>query len=93
MIVYLVNVLKLLNNEIELQQQITKVIRFHSQVLRGDIEEAICSHAIYYAIWQRYGALPERFNWHLRAPDVKFYPLRPEFSEATYLLYQVDSCF
>lgn len=58
------------------------------QVLRGDIEEAICSHAVYYAIWQRYGALPERFNWKLKRPDVKFYPLRPEFSEATYLLYQ-----
>lgn len=58
------------------------------QVLHGDIEEAICSHAIYYAIWQKYGALPERFNWKLKAPDVKFYPLRPEFSESTYLLYQ-----
>ncbi|XP_066910395.1 ER degradation-enhancing alpha-mannosidase-like protein 1 [Clytia hemisphaerica] len=58
------------------------------QVLHGDIEEAICSHAIYYAIWRKYGALPERFNWKLKAPDVKFYPLRPEFSESTYLLYQ-----
>ena len=61
-------------------------------MLYGDIDEAICSHAVYYGIWQRYGALPERFNWKLRAPDVKFYPLRPEFSESTYLLYQV-SCF
>lgn len=58
------------------------------QVLVGDIEEAICSHALYFAIWKKYGALPERFNWNLKAPDVKFYPLRPEFSEATYLLYQ-----
>ncbi|XP_065674366.1 ER degradation-enhancing alpha-mannosidase-like protein 1 isoform X2 [Hydra vulgaris] len=58
------------------------------QVLYGDIDEAICSHAVFYGIWQRYGALPERFNWKLRAPDVKFYPLRPEFSESTYLLYQ-----
>jgi len=58
------------------------------QVLRGDIEEAICSHAIYYAIWQRYGVLPERFNWQMKAPEVLFYPLRPEFAESTYLLYQ-----
>ena len=59
------------------------------KVLRGDIEEAICSHAIYYAIWQRYGVLPERFNWQMKAPEVLFYPLRPEFAESTYLLYQV----
>lgn len=58
------------------------------QVLRGDIQEAVCSHALYYGIWQRYGVLPERFNWNSKAPDVKFFPLRPEFSEATYLLYQ-----
>eukprot|EP00794_Sanderia_malayensis_P005986 gene5986-6682_t len=58
------------------------------QVLRGDIEEAICSHAVYYAIWQKYGALPERFNWHTKSADVSFYPLRPEFIESTYLLYQ-----
>ena len=46
------------------------------QVLRGDIEEAICSHALYYKIWQRYSSLPERFNWNLKAPDVRFYPPR-----------------
>jgi len=58
------------------------------QVLFGDIDEAICHHAIYYAIWKKYGCLPERFNWKLNGPDVKFYPLRPEFIESTYLLYQ-----
>ncbi|KAK2171103.1 hypothetical protein NP493_1103g00040 [Ridgeia piscesae] len=58
------------------------------QVLNGDIEEAICSHALYYAIWQKYGALPERFNWHLKTPEVSFYPLRPELIESTYLLYR-----
>ena len=59
------------------------------QVLHGDIEEAICQHALYYAIWKRYGCLPERYNWKLDAPDVRFYPLRPELIESTYLLYQV----
>ena len=61
---------------------------FASQVLYGDIDEAICSHAIYHAIWRRYGALPERYNYQLKAPDVSFYPLRPELVESTYVLYQ-----
>ncbi|XP_076330874.1 ER degradation-enhancing alpha-mannosidase-like protein 1 [Tachypleus tridentatus] len=58
------------------------------QVLNGDIEEAICSHALYYSIWRRFGALPERFNWQQIRPDLFFYPLRPELIESTYLLYQ-----
>lgn len=60
------------------------------QVLNGDIDNAICLHAFYYAIWKRFGALPERYNWQLQAPDVLFYPLRPELVESTYLLYQVS---
>ncbi|VDN22843.1 unnamed protein product [Gongylonema pulchrum] len=58
------------------------------QVLNGDIDEAICAHAIYYSLWKRYDALPERYNWRLREPDVYFYPLRPELAESTYLLYR-----
>ncbi|RWS29972.1 ER degradation-enhancing alpha-mannosidase-like 1, partial [Leptotrombidium deliense] len=58
------------------------------QVLNGDIEEAICTHALFYAIWKRFGALPERYNWQQRSPDLFFYPLRPELIESTYLLYQ-----
>nr|CAB3240820.1 ER degradation-enhancing alpha-mannosidase-like protein 1 [Phallusia mammillata] len=57
-------------------------------VLNGDIEEAICCHALYYTIWKKFDALPERFNWHLKLPDVQFYPLRPELIESTYLLYR-----
>ncbi|CAK5019272.1 unnamed protein product [Meloidogyne enterolobii] len=57
------------------------------QVLDGDLDEAICSHAVYYAIWQKYEMIPERFNWHSKTPDVSFYPLRPEFIESTYLLF------
>lgn len=59
------------------------------QVLAGDLEEAICTHALYYSIWRRYDALPERFDWHNKVPNTKFYPLRPELVESTYLLYQV----
>jgi len=58
------------------------------QLLYGDLEEAICHHALYYSIWMKFGCLPERYNWKLDAPDVKFYPLRPELIESTYLLYQ-----
>ncbi|CAF0905716.1 unnamed protein product [Rotaria sordida] len=58
------------------------------QVLRGDIDEAICLHALYYSIWRKFGVLPERFNWQIKMPDVLFYPLRPEFIESTYFLYQ-----
>lgn len=49
------------------------------QILAGEMDEAICSHAFYWALWQKYEMLPERFNWKLKAPDVYFYPLRPEF--------------
>ena len=59
------------------------------QVLAGDINEAICSHALHYSIWRRYGALPERFDWMRKSSAVAFYPLRPELVESTYLLYQV----
>ena len=60
------------------------------QVLAGDIEEAICSHALFYTIWRRFGVLPERFNWQRITvdPSAQFYPLRPELAESTYLLYQ-----
>ncbi|XP_028414424.1 ER degradation-enhancing alpha-mannosidase-like protein 1 [Dendronephthya gigantea] len=58
------------------------------QVLNGDVDDAICTHALYYAIWKRYDALPERFDWNSRVSHVHFYPLRPELVESTYLLYQ-----
>ncbi|CAG0894992.1 unnamed protein product [Cyprideis torosa] len=59
------------------------------QALWGDIQEAICAHALYYFVWRRFGVLPERFNWQRIAPEVRFYPLRPELIESTYALYQV----
>ena len=61
-----------------------------SQLLAGDLEEAICTHALYYSIWRRYESMPERFDWNHKAPAVHFYPLRPELVESTYLLYQVS---
>jgi mannosidase alpha-like ER degradation enhancer 1 len=58
------------------------------QVLAGDIDEAICTHALYYTLWRKYDALPERFDWKNKVPLVSFYPLRPELIESTYFLYQ-----
>ena len=39
-------------------------------------------------VFGSFEALPERFNWQRRQPDVLFYPLRPELAESTYFLYQ-----
>lgn len=36
------------------------------QVLFGDLESAIKSHAVYAFQWKRYGALPETFDIHQR---------------------------
>jgi len=58
------------------------------QVLHGDVQEAICTHLLYYAVWRRFEALPERFNWASLTSEVAFYPLRPELIESTYLLYR-----
>ena len=53
----------------------------------GMLDAAVEHHAFYYGMWLKYGALPERFNLQLGLPEVKFYPLRPEFAESTYYLY------
>ena len=58
------------------------------QILHGDIHTAVLHHALFYGLWLKYDALPERFNWNLRKCEYALYPLRPEFAEATYLLYQ-----
>lgn len=61
------------------------------QLLSGDLEEAICSHMLYFNIWRRFDFLPERFNWHLSDVEIGFNPNRPELAEATYLLYQATN--
>ncbi len=59
------------------------------KVAYGDLENAIKLHTMYYTIWTKYGALPERFNWKTQETEIAGYPLRPELIESTYLLYQV----
>ena len=58
------------------------------QVLWGDVQGAAKSHLIYWAIWCKYGAIPERWNYATREVDIPHYPLRPEFIESTYFLYR-----
>ncbi|ORY05339.1 hypothetical protein K493DRAFT_204582, partial [Basidiobolus meristosporus CBS 931.73] len=58
------------------------------QVLAGDLENAIKSHLVFYNIWRKYHAIPERFDLNSKKPVVMHYPLRPEFVESTYFLYQ-----
>lgn len=59
------------------------------QVLYGDIDNAKRLHELYFTLWRRFGALPERWDYHQRKPIIPFYPLRPELMESTYFLYQV----
>lgn len=57
------------------------------QVLHGDIDAAIKGHLVYFNIWKRYHAIPERFDFYHKGVDLPYYPLRPEFIESTYHLY------
>ncbi|GMH19975.1 hypothetical protein Nepgr_021816 [Nepenthes gracilis] len=60
------------------------------QVLFGDVDPAIRTHAAFFSVWKRYGFTPEGFN--LATLSVQqgqnSYPLRPELIESTYWLYK-----
>ncbi|PVF93371.1 hypothetical protein CPB86DRAFT_715665 [Serendipita vermifera] len=58
------------------------------QVLAGDIQGAIKSHLFYWNLWRKYNAIPELFDAATHSLVVKTYPLRPEFIESTFFLYQ-----
>ncbi|KAH9603328.1 hypothetical protein KSS87_012079 [Heliosperma pusillum] len=60
------------------------------QVLAGDIDPAIRTHAAFYGVWRRYGFTPEGFNLATLSVQhgQKSYPLRPELAESTYWLYK-----
>lgn len=72
-------------------------------VLFGDLADAVRTHLFYYKVWLKYGGIPERFKLtapptELRLPlttpmryvqlELPWYPLRPEFVEATYYLHR-----
>lgn len=60
------------------------------QVLAGDVSSAIRSHEKLFALWDKFGAMPELFD--LAGEGViswaRSSPLRPELIESTYHLYQ-----
>ncbi|KAH9422303.1 ER degradation-enhancing alpha-mannosidase-like protein 3 [Dermatophagoides pteronyssinus] len=57
------------------------------QVLKGDLKPAIETHEILYQITRKHSFLPEAFtmDFNIHWPH---HPLRPEFIESTYFLYQ-----
>lgn len=58
--------------------------------LAGNVEEAIESHLLMTAVWNRYSALPER--WSVSSGSIEgglnWWGGRPEFIESTYYIYQ-----
>lgn len=65
------------------------------QVLHGDISTAINCHLAYYKLWNTFRSIPERWRKLNRLQSeeldpilLEWYPLRPEFIESTYYLYQ-----
>lgn len=60
------------------------------QVLAGDVDPAIRTHAAFYSVWKKYGFTPEGFNLATLSVQQgqKSYPLRPELAESTYWLYK-----
>lgn len=57
------------------------------QVLKGDIKPAIETHEMLYQVIQRHNFLPEAFTTDFQVHWGQ-HPLRPEFLESTYILYQ-----
>ncbi|XP_010532268.1 PREDICTED: alpha-mannosidase I MNS5 isoform X2 [Tarenaya hassleriana] len=60
------------------------------QVLAGDVTAANSTHREFFHVWERFGVLPERYllDHQMIHPTEKYYPLRPEFAESTFYLYQ-----
>ncbi|CAO2182733.1 unnamed protein product [Urochloa humidicola] len=60
------------------------------QVLAGDVDPAVRTHAAFFSVWKKYGFTPEGFN--LATSTVqngqRSYPLRPELIESTYWLFK-----
>ncbi|KAF7838374.1 alpha-mannosidase I MNS5 [Senna tora] len=60
------------------------------QVLIGDVAAANSTHREFFHLWEKFGVLPERYllDYQMLHPTEKYYPLRPEFAESTFYLYQ-----
>jgi mannosidase alpha-like ER degradation enhancer 3 len=57
------------------------------QVLKGDLAPAIQTHKMYYQLFERYGFFPEAYTMEMGIHWGNW-PLRPEFTESTYFLYE-----
>eukprot|EP00298_Acanthocystis_sp_HF-20_P015765 c21257_g1_i1.p1 GENE.c21257_g1_i1~~c21257_g1_i1.p1 ORF type:complete len:1091 (+),score=416.38 c21257_g1_i1:263-3274(+) len=59
------------------------------QVLYGDLESAIQTHDAFFSVWEKFGALPERFliSSEEAHQTENYYPQRPEIIESTWYLY------
>jgi len=44
---------------------------------------------MFWKLWEKYNAIPERFDYKAKKPSIHSYPLRPEFVESSYMLYTV----
>ncbi|CAD5110744.1 DgyrCDS114 [Dimorphilus gyrociliatus] len=60
------------------------------QVLAGDVSSAIELHELLHQVTERHGFLPEAFTTDFRV-HWAHHPLRPEFIESTYLLYEATN--
>ena len=60
------------------------------QAMVGDILEAKQTHVAFLEVWHKFGVLPEGYDLSDQRVIhfAKYYPLRPELVESTYLLYQ-----
>ncbi|ORY37680.1 hypothetical protein BCR33DRAFT_663463 [Rhizoclosmatium globosum] len=58
------------------------------QVLAGDVDGAVKLHFVFWSIWNKFKAFPERYDFAQRVANIGHYPLRPELIESTYFLYQ-----
>ncbi|KAJ1285637.1 hypothetical protein BS78_03G293300 [Paspalum vaginatum] len=60
------------------------------QVLAGDVDPAIRTHAAFFSVWKKYGFTPEGFNLVTSTVQngQRSYPLRPELIESTYWLFK-----
>jgi hypothetical protein len=60
------------------------------QVLAGDVEGANRTYKAFQTLWRKFSVMPEMFDFSTNdvVPYAKDYPLRPEFIESTYHMYQ-----
>ncbi|PNY16619.1 putative alpha-mannosidase I MNS5-like protein, partial [Trifolium pratense] len=79
-----------LSSTLKLKVNEENMIDSYNQVLIGDISAANSSHREFFYVWKKFGVLPERYllDHQMLHPTEKYYPLRPEFAESTFYLYQ-----